>query len=320
MNPNQNRTITLTLNPSIDQIQTVDPFLPFGKNLILSSEKFPGGKGINAAFTLGKLGADCTALGFTGSDAFSAYEDKLKKAGVEADLVPVKGKTRENLKIVDLSSGKDTEFNQPGFQVNTHDLTLLNSLLEKHLHNTDWLILSGSLPPGVPTNFYYDMISLAKSKGTRTCLDTSGFPLKQGITAQPDILRINLSEFQELIHASLEDEKELVRKIVHFQKTGVDTLVISIGSQGAIGFDGRDMLKVILPAISPISLTGAGDAMTAAFVHQLSRKNTFREALLFCAAVASASVLCKEPGDFRMKDVDWQLAKIQLDEIKWVMR
>jgi 1-phosphofructokinase len=318
MNPKQNKIITLTLNPSIDQIQTVDPFLPFGKNIILSAEKFPGGKGINAAFTLGKLDADCIALGFAGSDTFSAYEDKLKKVGVEADLIALEGKTRENLKIVDLSSGKDTEFNQPGFQVGAQDLSLLNSVVEKHLPDTDWLILSGSLPPGVPTNFYYDMISLAKSKGTRTCLDTSGLPLLEGISARPDILRINLSEFRELIHASLEDEKELVREIVHFQKTGVDTLVISLGSQGAIGFDGRDMLKLKIPAISPVSLTGAGDAMTAAFVHQINQNKSFNDALLFSAAVASATVLCKEPGDFHLKDVNWHLANIQMEEINSV--
>lgn len=319
MNPKQNKIITLTLNPSIDQIQTVDPFLPFGKNIILSAEKFPGGKGINAAITLGKLGVDCIALGFAGSDTFSAYEDKLKKVGVEVDLFPVKGKTRENLKIVDLSSGKDTEFNQSGFQVGVQDLALLNSMVEKHLPDTDWLILCGSLPPGVPTNFYYVMISLAKSKGTRTCLDTSGLPLLEGISARPDILRINLSEFRELIHASLEDEKELVREIVHFQKTAVDTLVISLGSQGAIGFDGRDMLKLKIPAISPVSLTGAGDAMTAAFVHQLNQNKSFKDALLYSAAVASASVLCKEPGDFHLKDVNWHLANIQMEELNSVM-
>jgi fructose-1-phosphate kinase PfkB-like protein len=171
-------------------------------------------------------------------------------------------------------------------------------MMDKHLQNADWLILSGSLPPGVPTNFYDDMISLAKSKGTRTCLDASGIPLIEGIAARPGILRINLSEFQELANTSLAKEEELVREIVHFQKTSVDHLVVSLGSHGAIGFDGQDMYKVILPAISPISLTGAGDAMTAAFVNQLNQKKRFKDALLFSSAVASASVLCKEPGDF----------------------
>lgn len=320
MNPKQNKIITLTLNPSIDQIQTVDPFLPFGKNIILSSEKFLGGKGINAAYTLGKLGADCSALGFAGSDTLLDYEDKLKQVGVKAFFVSVQEKTRKNLKIVDLSTGKDTEFNQSGFQVGVHDLAVLNIMVEKHLPNADWLILSGSLPPSMPINYYYDLIFLAKSKGTRTCLDTSGSSLLEGVSARPDILRVNLSEFQELINTSPANEKELVQEIVRFQKTSVDYLVISLGSHGALGFDGRDMLKLKIPAISPVSLTGAGDAMTAAFVHQLDQKKPFKDALLFCTAVASASVLCKEPGDFRMKDVDWQLAKIQLDEIRWVMR
>jgi 1-phosphofructokinase len=319
MNPKQNKIITLTLNPSIDQIQTVDPFLPFGKNIILGSEKFLGGKGINAAFTLGKLGVDCFALGFTGSDILLDYEDKLKREGVETYFISVQGKTRENLKIVDLKSGKDTEFNQPGFQVGVQEIALMNSMVEEHLPNTDWLILSGSLPPGMPNNYYYELISLAKMKGTQTCLDTSGSPLIEGVSAQPDILRINLSEFQELVNISHDNEIELIQEIVHFQKTSVKYLVISLGSQGAIGFDGQDMLKVKIPAISPVSLTGAGDAMTAAFVHQLNQKKSFKDALLFSAAVASASVLCKEPGDFLLEDVHWHLANIQVEKMDYIM-
>ena len=107
--------ITLTLNPSIDHIQTVEAFSPFEKNLVISEEKFLGGKGINAAFSLGKLDADCLALGFTSSELNMDYTEKLSTVGVESSFVGVDGSIRVNLKIVDLKSGRDTEFNKPGF-------------------------------------------------------------------------------------------------------------------------------------------------------------------------------------------------------------
>lgn len=315
MNQKQHKILTLTLNPSTDQIQTVDPFLPFGKNIVLTSDRFLGGKGINVSLTLGNLGADCVALGFAGEDTLPGYEEKLKSLSVEPRLIPIQGKTRENLKIVDLRTGKDTEFNQFGFQVNSNHLALLNSFLEAYLPIADWLILSGSLPPGVPSDYYFDLVSLAKSKGVRTCLDTSGSPLIEGFSAQPDILRINLSEMRELVQASLEEESELVREIARVQKKGVQYLVISLGSQGAIGFNGHEMLKVRTPVISPLSLTGAGDAMTGAFVFQLQQGKSFREVLAFSAAVASASVLCKEPGDFRQQDAERLNSEIQVEKL-----
>ena len=307
--------ITLTLNPSIDTIQSVGEFVPFEKNLVSDAEKFLGGKGINVSFCLGKLGADCTALGFMTMADQPAYERKLDAVGVGSSFITVSGSTRENLKIVDLKTGKDTEFNQPGFQVSPHDLELLDLMVEKYLADSRWMILSGSLPPGVQEDFYRHMISLAKLKSVKTCLDTSGNALCQGSSAKPDVLRINLGELQDLSNHPIDNKEQMIEELGRLNIEGNVYLVISLGSRGVIGFDGKEMLEITVPVGSPVSLTGAGDAMTAAFVHQLDQGKSFREALAFSASIASASVLCTEPGDFRLEDASRLRGEIKIETL-----
>jgi len=309
------RILVLVLNPAIDQILAVDSFTPFTKNLVTSGNTYFGGKGINAAYVLGKMGADCQAVGFTSADLLSAYTDKLAFVGVKASFIPVEGKTRENLKIVDLSTGKDTEFNHPGFHIAKSDIERLFSQIENEIHHYSWLILNGSLPPGAPADLYARLIDLAQSVGVKTCLDASGEPMAIGVAAKPDILRGNLHELEELSGHSLEDNTQIIGELVRLHRTGVHFVVVSLGSRGVIGFDGENILHANAPDLSPVSLTGAGDAMTAAFVHQISEDHSFSDALAFSAAVASASVLREEPGDFCIDDTQDLLKKIRVERL-----
>lgn len=309
------RILVLVLNPAVDQILTVKTFTPYIKNLVHSGNTYFGGKGINAAYVLGSLGVDCQAMGFISADHLSAYNNKLTSSGVNTQFIPVNGKTRENLKIVDLSNGKDTEFNQPGFQITDSDLDRLFTQLEKVIHHFSWLILNGSLPPGAPADLFARLINLARSVGIKTCLDASGKPMAHGVSAKPDILRGNLSELEELCGYSLKDNFQIAGELVRLHQTGIHFVVVSMGSRGVIGFDGVNMLHANAPDLSPVSLTGAGDAMTAAFVHQISLGHPFCDALAFSAAVASASVLCEEPGDFYIEDARDLLKKIHIKSL-----
>jgi 1-phosphofructokinase len=294
--------LVLVLNPAVDHILTVETFTPFAKNLVNSENTYFGGKGINAAFVLGKLGADCQAAGFTSADHYSKYKDKLESVGVRTQFIPVRGKTRENIKIVDLSTGKDTEFNQSGFRVTESDLKGFFNQVEENLQRCGWMILNGSLPPGAPIDLYGQLIRLAHSAGVKTCLDASGDAMAIGAAAKPGILRGNLHELEELCGHSFQDFAQIGEEMIRLHETGIHYVVVSLGSRGVIGFDGNELLHANAPGLSPVSLTGAGDALTAALVHQISEVRSFPYALAFSTAVASASVLCEAPGDFRMED------------------
>lgn len=310
--------LTLSLNPAIDHIVVIKRFTPFAKNQISSMATFLGGKGNNVALALGKLGANCEAIGLIGEEEHGALQSRLEQVGVRTNFITIRDHTRENFKFIDQRTERDTEFNQPGFDVSRQDLEKLKALVEEALGRADWLILSGSLPPGAPADIYKEFIALARRARVRTCLDASGAALEEGVKGQPSLLRINLTELEELCGRRLHPVALIMEELSRLHSAGVERALISSGKSGAIAFDGREFLRIKAPTVTPVSPTGAGDAMTAACVCQLQRGKTFRESVSFSAAAATASVLAQEPGDFRLKDLNSLLPQIKTTALNQV--
>ena len=307
--------LTLTLNPAIDHIFSVDRLAFYSKNIINQSRIFYGGKGINVANALGKLNSPCVASGFIGKKEQAAFKQKLAAVGVETAMVCIDGPSRVNIKIMDDSQGKDTELNQKGFSVSADDLAKLTAQIVHLFEHTSWLAISGSLPPGAPVNSYYDLIHLAQAQGVKTCLDTSGEALKAGLRAQPTLLRINRSELEEISGCRLDSPKQIKQAIQDVLANGVVMAIISLGGQGILGSDGTQSLLARIPAVEVQSLTGAGDTLTAGCLHMLSQGKPFEEVLRFGSALATASTLSLEPGDFTQENLEAVLAQTSLTTV-----
>lgn len=299
---NNSRIITVTLHPSIDYVLMVDSLIPYDKNIVKDTQIFYGGKGINTAYALGRLKAKCLAVGIIGEKEHNPFCEKLSSVNVQTDFLTFQGETRTNFKIIDREKGKDTEFNQSGFPVNTKLQNEFLSLLGTFLPNTTWLILSGSLPPGTPSSFYGDLINTARKHGVKTCLDTSGKALAAGVQAQPNMLRINRSELEELAGIDLKDNLHLLSAAEKLLLSGIEMVIISLGKAGAIGITSEQKVMATIPAVAVRNLTGAGDTLTAGFIQSLNQGKSFREALRFGSALATASTLRLEPGDFKMSE------------------
>lgn len=290
--------ITLTLNPSIDHILTVDTVSLYNKNILAGKQIFYGGKGINAAFTLGKLGIPATATGLIGIQDLPGLNKKLSAVGIHSSFVPINGITRSAYKIMETATHLDTEFNQAGTRVQKKDLEELETALKKLLNTHQWLALCGSIPAGIPGNFYASQIKMSKQLGVTTCLDASSEPLKQGVRAVPDILRINRSELGEIFTQEITSTPETISAIKTLQETGIGKVVVSMGAEGALGYNGENMWQVHIPQVKILGLTGAGDAMTAGLIGSFSQGKSFSDSLRFSSALATASTLKMEPGDF----------------------
>ena len=285
----KDRIITLTLNPSIDHILTVDSLFPYDKNIIESMRTFYGGKGINVAYALGKLKSACAATGFMGEKEMPIYTDKLSRAGVHCSFIPVQGQIRSNFKVMDNKKGKDTEFNQNGFFIEKYDLERLFANLESLLVDCAWLALCGSLPPGLGNDSYKEIIQIADQYNVRTCLDTSGEELSAAIQAKPTLLRCNLSELQETTKTKFINIQQIIPPIQALLRSGIEMAVISMGKEGVVaGNKGQSFLAEI-PRVDVKSLTGAGDVLTAGMLFALSEQKPFKEALRFSSALATAS-------------------------------
>lgn len=310
-----NRILTLCLNPSIDSILSVNTILLYSKNILEGSRLFYGGKGINVAYALGKLGTNVIATGFIGREDEEAFSRKLSAVGAETCLLAVNGQTRKTYKIVEGARGKDTEFNEKGFTVTAEDQTELIALLDRLLNDAGWLVLTGSLPPGLPESFYKTLILKARTHKLIICLDASGVTLREGAQARPDVLRINRSELEELVGIELPDVQSISWAIKETAQKGIRNVVVSLGAEGVLASDDGRIIRVRTPKVEVKSLTGAGDTMIAGIVYQLSRGIEFQESVRFGAALATASVLRFEPGDFDPEDLRRILQNTVVEQI-----
>ena len=307
---------TLTLNPSIDHIITVGNLHTYQKNIADETVVHYGGKGINSAHVLGKLGASARAIAFMGSDNIDGFINRLDGTGVVLDPIEIGQRTRNTYKIIESSSGKDTEFNERGFEIGTKDLNEMRKLIFKSFSSIEWLLLCGSIPPGVPNNFYQDITEESHDNGVRVCLDSSGSALHKGIQAKPDILRINQSEIEEINGKRFSSEKDLFCLMDQLIDTGIGAIAVSLGAEGTAGTDGLNHWRIHQSKVNVVSTTGAGDAMTAGLVFSLSNNKPFDKALAFATALAAASTRKKEPGDFDEQDLEIISSSLTIELLK----
>ena len=308
-------SVTLTLNPTIDHILTVDSVSLYNKNILTGKQIFYGGKGINAAFTLGKLGIPATAAGLIGAQDLAGLDRKLSGVGIHGAFVPIDGATRITYKIMETATNRDTEFNQTGTRVPKKDLEKLESAIKKLFNTHQWLALCGSIPTGIPEDFYASLIEMSKPLGIITCLDASGEPLIQGCRAAPDILRINQSELGEILTREITNTPETISAIRTLQETGIGKVVVSMGAEGTLGYNGEKMWQVRVPQVEIRGLTGAGDAMTAGLIASFFQGKSFADSLRFSSALATASTLKMEPGDFDHDNLEDIFRKTTIQEI-----
>lgn len=286
--------VTVTLNPAIDKTLIVHAFKPGATNRATIDRIEMGGKGINVARTLKRLGCDVVATGFLGADDRHGTEAMLAQHGIDADFVPVAGETRVNLKVVDPFAGVETEINEPGFAVPADAIATLSGKLRALARKASVMVLSGSLPPGAPADLYARLVTLARAEGVRTMLDTAGAALAHGLAAGPDLVKPNRAEAEELLDTSLADDHSLPTAAERILVMGAGGVVISLGPDGALSASRDGVWRARVPALIAQRTVGAGDAMMAALAYGLRRSLPPPEALRFAAAVSCAAAATLE--------------------------
>jgi len=149
-------------------------------------------------------------------------------------------------------------------------------------------MICGSIPPGVPTHFYNEIIRMAKSRGVKTLLDTDGEALHHGLEAKPTIITPNQHEAERLLNRALITRSQFLEAILRMQAMGPESVVLSLGSRGAMGSNSEGVFEVLPPRVDALCPIGAGDAMAAAFVWSMDRKKTFADSLRWGVAAGTA--------------------------------
>ena len=285
--------LTLTVNPAIDRIFTVDRLVFEDRAYIQSAAEAAGGRGVNAARVLTSFGAKATAILPSGGEAGKTLEAKLRQDGFETVIVPIDSNVRTNLTITD-KQGLSVKLNEVGPELSKKDTTTLAKAVEKHLPSASWLLLCGSLPPGVDIHFYARLIESATRHGVQTLLDTDGDPLLHGLEAGPTLVSPNQSEAERLLNRALITRSHSIDAAKHILAMGAQSVVLSLGSRGAIGASAAGTIEVIPPRIEALCPIGAGDALAAVITWALSQGKPFAEAVRWGVAAGTASA--KLPG------------------------
>ncbi len=286
--------LSLTINPALDLYSRVDKVFPGEKLRCEKAKLDPGGGGVNVSRVIQRLGGETTALYTCGGYTGEVFKDLLEKEGVKQDTVEVAGDVRQNIAITETSSGELYRFGFPGPSLTETEyedfLTKLN-LYKK----ADFWVASGSLPPGVPEDFYSRAAAKAKENDVKFVLDTSGKAYSGILEVGAYLLKPNMNELEDLVGEKAENEqeqKELLLKIL--EKYPVEVIVLSLGSKGALLATKGKVRHFPAPAVVPISSIGAGDSMVAGIVYSLSRGDELEKAILYGLACGSATI--KSPG------------------------
>ncbi|MET3943108.1 1-phosphofructokinase [Paenibacillus sp. PvP094] len=274
---------TITLNPSIDYIVEVDDLKLGGLNRMNRDLKLPGGKGINVSRVLNQLGAGNTAIGFLGGFTGRFINDKLQEDQIQTDFVTIADDTRINIK---LKHGDETEINGLGPAIREEEAAQLLQKLSS-LQTGDIVVLSGSIPPSLGTDFYDRLIQVCKQTGAEFVIDTTGPALMEALVHKPLLVKPNHHELAELFGVNIETREELVLYGRKLLEAGAKQVLISMAGDGALFITGSDVYHASVPKGMVKNSVGAGDSMIGGFVGTYVLNGDILEA--FRTGVASGS-------------------------------
>lgn len=311
------KIISVTLNTAIDYVVEIDQFISgkvFNAN---KSVAYPAGKGINLAKALVQLQTPVIALGFVGAGELDVF-NRLQSDNLKLDLSPIQGATRINLSIQETKSQQETHIRTAGFTVTNDDCTRLIEHLSTYLSPGDVIVFSGSLPEGVPDNFFESVFERCRKHSVFVILDSSGKAFSIGTQSIPDLIKPNLTEFEELVGARLDNEKQIISAAEQLIQQGIQHVVISCGHQGVIAVNkqGAVSVKVEISSRPVVSQVGCGDCLVAGLALGLLSNNSLADTLKLAVSCATANLYTHEPGLIHVKDVDELKNKVIIRKLK----
>lgn len=306
------RIATLTLNPAVDIACRAPAVWPTHK-IRTTDERFdPGGGGINVARVMHALGTEALALIMTGGVSGQLIEELLDEEGVRWQSLPIRGRTRISLTVHDGKTGLEYRFVAEGPEIGEEEwrraLAVLGAV------EADWIVASGSLPRGVPQDFYAEAAAIAQRRGQKFVLDTSGPPLRAAIGHGIDLLKLSLGELEFLLGTELGECQRREKEIAALQRAGAARMIaVSLGRDGALLASRNGLIRLGALPVKERSAVGAGDSFLAGLVLGLGRGLTERAALAFGIAAGSAAVTTYGTALVRRDEVEALFRQICLE-------
>lgn len=311
--------LTITMNPAIDISTSVQNVAPTTKMRCAPARRDPGGGGINVALVLRRFGVDVTALYPKGGSTGQLLNRLVTETGVRSLTIPIEGETREDFTAVENSTGKEFRFVMSGPELSASEWGACLETFAAFREPLDHVVISGSLPPGVPDDFYARLIAIARARSVPVALDAPGRTLKTALAEGVDILKPNYRELRELTGLTLSDDASCNAACRALIRTGAARVIaLTLGSRGALLVTADGAWRAGALPVDVVSTVGAGDSFLGGILARLALGDELLEAFRYGVACGSAALvapgtqLCHEP------DVRQLLPHVTLDASPFV--
>lgn len=306
--------LTVSANPAIDRVYFVERFQMGAVYRPLKMTCTAGGKGLNVARVARILGAEVTAMGFAGGYNGEFIKAEVEKLGIADRFTPIAGETRICINIAD-SSGRSGEILEPGPAIEAAEAAQFLEEFQKTLSRCDVICASGSLPKGLDSGFYCELVRLARASGRKMIVDTSGSALEDVIKAKPYMVKPNRDELAKLLGSeivSLSDVPDALRAL-HAQ--GITIPLVTLGSGGAMAYIDGQFYHYTTPDIPVKNTVGSGDSTIAGIAVGLQRGLTVRDAVRLGMAAGTANTQFDQTGMVSPELVEFYYKQIDVKEI-----
>ena len=302
--------LTVTLNPAVDLATSVDQLRPLQKLRCTMPRLDPGGGGINVSRAIKELGGDSHAFVAVGGHTGALLCDLLDRTGLEIDYWPLIEETRVSFTATEQRTGLPYRFVLPGPTISPLEasaiLAQLDTLIQRY---TGYVVASGSLPPGIPDDFYARLARRTRERGGKFVLDTHGAPLRAATEARPYLVRLNHLEAQELLGGTAESAAHLLATQL-VERQLAEVAIVTLGEHGAIVATHDTQFEIRPPRVAVRSGVGAGDSFVAALVFGLANGWPLEDAARYGVAAAAAAVTTEATELCQRETVDAFYAQI----------
>jgi 1-phosphofructokinase len=290
------------MNPAVDKTIVISDFRLNHVNRIESIQLDAAGKGINVSKSIKKLGGRTKTFAFLGGENGKYIEDTLEAERISIIPVYVPHNTRVNTKVVDYKNQTFTDINEPGGHVGDVALNKFKSILRQYVTSQSVVVFTGSVPKGVPSTIYKELIENYNAIGAITVLDADGDLLSEGIKACPKVVKPNIHELEKYLRRSLNTDEDIIHAGKDLVKAGIEIVVISLGEKGAVLITEDLVYKAEGLEVDVKSTVGAGDSMLAGLCYGLNKNIPLEKTMALAIATSAANVMTEgsQPAEFDM--------------------
>jgi 6-phosphofructokinase 2 len=297
--------VTLTMNPALDKSTFFDKLVPEKKLRCGKMVLEPGGGGVNVSKAIHKLGGSSTAVFTSGGINGKLIENLLSDLHIAIRPVPIKGESRENFSAAESSTNAQYRFVMPGPALAQAEVEDCLRVIREMEPRPTIVVASGSLPEGVPDDFFAQLAGFCIQQGVKLIVDTSGLPLKKALEQGVFLAKPNLAELSSLVGADSLELSEVDDAALQFINAGhCEVMVVSLGAAGALLVTKDWVEQIVPPPVRKLSTIGAGDSMVAGMAWKLDAGSSYSDMCRFGVACGTAATMNPGTQLFNVDDVN----------------